>query len=399
MTDSRTKVVVAYSGGLDTSYCLSYLRKERGFDVISVTVDTGGFTPGELSALEARARALRVIEHITVPARDKVYAKYVATIIRGNVLRGAVYPLCVAAERVAQAEEVAAVAAARKADAVAHGSTGAGNDQIRFDTAFEVLLPGIPTLAPIRELGLSRKEEYEYLKKEGVEIDPTVEDYSINTGLWGATIGGKETHDPWREIPEEVWPSKASPDTPPRDIAIAFEQGLPAAIDGARMSGTDIVAALGRLDAEYGFGRGIHLGDTVIGIKGRVAFQAGAALLLIAAHRELEKLVLTAWQRFWKDHVSDFWGKLLHEAQAFDPVMRDIKAMIDSSQERVTGDVRVRLAPGRFHVTGVRSPHSMMRTDAGMYGEKARLWDGRDAEGFGRILGIPGLLAHRAGAP
>ena len=396
---SRKKIVVAYSGGLDTSYCLAYLRKERGFDVISVTVDTGGFAPAELAAIEARARALRVVEHVTVPARDKVYAKYVAPIIRGNVLRGAVYPLCVAAERVTQAEEVAAVAAAREADAVAHGSTGAGNDQIRFDTAFRVLLPGIPILAPIRELGLSRAQEYEYLKQEGVEIDPTVEAYSVNAGLWGATIGGKETHDPWREIPEHVWPSKAAPDTPPRAIAIAFERGLPTALDGARLSGTDIVTALGRLEAEYGFGRGIHLGDTVIGIKGRIAFQAGAALLLIAAHRELEKLVLTAWQRFWKDHLSDFWGKLLHEAQAFDPVMRDIEALIESSQARVTGDARVTLAPGRFQVTGVRSPHSLMRKEAGLYGEQARLWDGRDAEGFGRILGIPGLLAHRAGAP
>jgi argininosuccinate synthase len=398
MTQTRKTVVVAYSGGLDTSYCLSYFRKERGFDVISVTVDTGGFKPAEIAALEARARELKVIEHITVPARDKVYTKYVTTIIRGNVLRGNVYPLCVAAERVTQAEEVAVIAKARNADAVAHGSTGAGNDQVRFDVAFQVLIPSILSLAPIREMGLSRKDEYEYLKREGVEIDPTVKDYSLNTGLWGATIGGKETHDPWRDIPEEVWPSKVTPGTPPRDLVIAFDQGLPVALDGARMSGTDVIAAIGQLDAAYGFGRGIHLGDTVIGIKGRIAFQAGAALLLIAAHRELEKLVLTNWQRFWKDHVSDFWGKLLHEAQVFDPVMTDIKALIDSSQERVTGDVRVKLTPGRFQVTGVKSPFSMMRKEAGVYGEAARLWDGRDAEGFGRILGIPGRLANQAGA-
>jgi argininosuccinate synthase len=394
----KKTVVVAYSGGLDTSYCLSWLRKERGFDVVSVTVDTGGFKPGEIAALEARARNLKVIEHITVPARDKVYEKYVTTIIRGNVLRGNVYPLCVAAERVTQAEEVAAIAKARKADAVAHGSTGAGNDQVRFDVAFQVLIPTIPSLAPIREMGLSRAQEFEYLKREGVEIDPAVKDYSINAGLWGATIGGKETHDPWRDIPEDVWPSKIAPGTPARDIVLGFERGVPVALDGARMSGTDVIAALGQLDATYGFGRGIHLGDTVLGIKGRVAFQAGAALLLIAAHRELEKLILTGWQRFWKDHVSDFWGKLLHEAQVFDPVMKDIRALIDSSQEHVAGDVRIRLTPGRFMVTGVKSPASMMRKESGTYGEAMRLWDGRDAEGFGRILGIPGRLANQAGA-
>jgi argininosuccinate synthase len=302
----------------------------------------------------------------------------------------------VAAERVVQADEVARIARNRGAHAVAHGSTGAGNDQVRFDGAFQVLAPGLEILAPIRDLGLTRAQEYEYLRKEGVEIDPSVKDYSVNAGLWGATIGGRETHDPWSEIPDTVWPYPVPGTIAPRDVVLTFEKGLPVAIDGTRGSGSEIIAGLGGIANSFGVGRGIHLGDTVMGIKGRVAFQAGAALILIAAHRELEKLVLTSWQRFWKDHLADFWGKLLHEAQAFDPVMQDIRALIDSSQKRVSGDVRVKLTAGRFEVTGVQSPHSMMRREAGLYGEEARLWQSQDAAGFGRILGIPGRLYRQA---
>jgi len=356
----RKEVVVAYSGGLDTSFCLVYLRKELGYDVVSVTADTGGFTPAELSELEARARRLKVVEHVTVRAQDAVYDRYVRTLIQGNVLRGHVYPLCDAAERVVQAEEVAAVARRRHAAAVAHGSTGAGNDQVRFDVAFQALVPGLEILTPIRDLGWSRVQEYEYLKKEGVEIQSTVRDYSINSGLWGCTIGGKETHDPWKEIPEEVWPHPIPRDREPRDLVIAFEKGVPAACDGKRMPGAELVSRIGEIADSYGLGRG------------RIAFQASAALLLITCHRELEKLVLTGWQRFWKDHLADFWGKLLHEGQAFDPVMRDIRALIESSQERVEGEVRVKLSPGRFEVTGLRSPCSMMTGEAGLYGEGLR---------------------------
>lgn len=399
MAKQRETVVLAYSGGLDTSYCIAYLRKELGYDVITVTVDTGGFTPEELAALEARAHRLKAVEHITLPAQDIVFNRYVSTLIRGNVLRGQTYPLCVAAERVTQAEEAARIAREKGAAAIAHGSTGAGNDQIRFDVVFQTLAPGLKILAPIRDQGLSRQEEYDYLKAEGIDIDPTIRDYSINAGLWGATIGGKETHDSWQEIPEDVWTYQVDESLQPKAITITFDKGLPVALDGKPQKGSAIIAAIEKLAQAYGFGRGYHLGDTVLGIKGRVAFQAGAALLLIHAHRELEKLVLTNWQRFWKDHTADFWGKMLHEAQALDPVMQDIRALIDNSQERVTGDARVTVAPGRFAVTGVKSPYTLMRKESGLYGEEAKLWNPQDPAGFGQILGVPGRLYKQAGTP
>jgi len=395
--ENGKKVVVAYSGGLDTSFCLAYLRKELGYQVISVTADTGGFTAEELKELEERARALKVLEHHTVPARDEVYDRYVSVIIRGNVLRGHVYPLCVAAERVVQAEVTARVARQVGAHAVAHGSTGAGNDQVRFDTAFQALVPDLEILAPVRRLGWSRSQEYEYLKAEGIELDVTVRDYSINAGLWGATVGGKETHNPWKEIPESVWPWPVQEGREPRNVTIEFQDGLPRAVDGRSGTGPQLVGLLNELAAPYGLGRGIHLGDTVLGIKGRVAFQAPAAMILISAHRELEKLVLTGWQRYWKDLAGDFWGKLLHEGHAYDPVLEDLRALIEHSQDRVSGEVRLRFAPGRFEVTGVRSPFSMMSREAGLYGEEAQLWTGADAAGFGKILGIQARLWRQAG--
>ncbi len=396
MTKKKKKVVLAYSGGLDTSFCIVYLRKEKSCDVITVTADTGGFKPRELKEIEERSRELKAVEHITVSAQDTVYDRYVSVLIRGNILRGSVYPLSVAAERVTQAEEVVRIAEERNADAIAHGSTGAGNDQIRFDGVFHVLAPEREIITPIRDLALSRKEEYEYLKKEGVDIDPSVRDYSINAGLWGATIGGKETHDPWGDIPADVWTYETPEGTNTEELVISFEKGLPVQLNGEKKKGSAIIAAIEALAETYGFGRGYHIGDTVLGIKGRVAFQAGAALLLITAHRELEKLVLSSWQRFWKDHTAEFWGKMLHEAQPFDPVMKDIRAMIESSQDHVSGDVRVKIEAGRFQVTGMKSPYSMMQKSAGLYGEEARLWRTQDPEGFGRILSIQGLLYRRA---
>jgi argininosuccinate synthase len=400
MTVNKKKtIVLAYSGGLDTSFCVPYLRETHDAEVISVTVDTGGFSASELEEIEARARELGVIEHRTIDACRDVFDRYAAYLIKGNVLRGGVYPLSVSAERVVQAEVVANVAREVGADAIAHGSTGAGNDQVRFDIAFQVLVPDVEVMTPIRDLKLSRKEEFDYLKERGIEIDPRVQDYSVNSGLWGATIGGGETHDAWAEIPDEVYAQAAGQDAQDdrEYVEIGFEKGVPVALDGTSTDGVEIVNELGRRCARLGIGRGIHVGDTVLGIKGRIAFEAGAALVLIEAHRELEKITTTQWQRFWKDHLADFYGKMLHEGQVFDPVMRDLEALMDSSQDRVSGTVRIRLEKERLQVVGTQSPHSMMDAASGVYGEMPRLWTGEDVKGFTNILGVPAQLHRKAG--
>ena len=395
----KEKVVLAYSGGLDTSYCVPYLKEKKGYDVITVTVDTGGFTPADIQAIEGRARSLGVLAHHTVDARARVFDRYASYLIKGNVLRGDVYPLSVAAERVAQAEAVADVARCEKAAAVAHGSTGAGNDQVRFDIAFGVLLPGVPVLTPIRDEKLTRDEEYRFLEERGVRIDKKLREYSINSGLWGATIGGGVTHDPWKEIPPAVYAEAAGGErsAEAEEATIGFETGVPVALGGRAMHGVDIVRELGALCRRHAVGLGIHIGDTVLGIKGRIAFEAGAAIVLIHSHRELEKITTTAWQRFWKDHLGEFYGKLLHEGNAFEPVLRDIEALIDSSQERVTGDARVRLSGGAFQVVGVRSPFTMLRSASGVYGEMPKLWTGADVRGYSTITSVPSRLFREAG--
>jgi len=395
---AKEKVVLAYSGGLDTSYCIPYLKEKKGFDVITVTVDTGGFAPKDLEGIEARARSLGVLAHHTVDARARVFDRYVSYLIKGNILRGQVYPLSVAAERVAQAEAVADVARRENAAAVAHGSTGAGNDQVRFDIAFSVLLPGVPVLTPIRDEKLTRDEEYRFLESRGVRIDKKVREYSINTGLWGSTIGGGVTHDPWQEIPQAVYEQAVGGATTSETeyITLGFERGLPMALSGKPMSSVDLIRELSAVCGRHRVGLGIHIGDTVLGIKGRIAFEAGAALLTIHAHRELEKITLTAWQRFWKDHMADFYGKLFHEGHAFEPVLRDIEALIDSSQEKVTGEARVRLDAGSFAVVGVRSPFTMVSAASGVYGEMPKLWTGADVRGFSTVSAIPSRLYSQA---
>ncbi len=395
---AKKKVVLAYSGGLDTSYCIPYLQEKEACEVITVTVDTGGFSPEELKRVEERAASLGVLSHQTVDGRQRVFDSYISYLIKGNVLRGAVYPLAVAAERVVQAEMIAEVARREKADAVAHGSTGAGNDQVRFDVAFGVLVPDLPVLTPIRDQKLSRDEEFDFLMKRGVEIDETLREYSINSGLWGATIGGGETHDPWLEIPDRVYEQLVDcpRETGTEYVEIGFETGLPVALNGERSGGVTIVERLGDLCCRHRVGFGIHIGDTVLGIKGRIAFEAGAAQVCIHAHRELEKITTTAWQRFWKDHTAEFYGKLLHEGNAFDPVLRDIEAMIDSSQARVTGDARIRLGDGKFDVVGVQSPYSLMQSASGVYGETPKLWTGDDVKGFSTIASVPSKLYRQA---
>ncbi|HVE13401.1 MAG TPA: argininosuccinate synthase [Elusimicrobiota bacterium] len=389
---SSGTAVLAFSGGLDTCFCAAWL-KEKGYGVAAVTVDTGGFVAGELEKIKERALAAGAAEHVTLDGRDKVFSRFVAYLIKGNVLRGRVYPLSVSAERVVQAELVAAFARKAGAQAVAHGSTAAGNDQFRFDGVFQALCPDLQVLAPIRELGWTRAQETAYLKERGLEIPAKTAAYSVNAGLWGVTVGGKETHDPWAEVPESAYPEPTEKAVDPVSIAIGFERGLPVSLNGEAMGGVRLVEKLNALGRSYGLGRGIHLGDTVLGIKGRIAFEAPAPVLLIAAHRELEKLTLTRWQQFWKDHMAEFYGQLLHEGLPFEPAMRDIEAMMDSSQEAVTGDARLKLSPGHFEVTGVRSPNGLMESRAA-YGETTSLWSAQDAAGFARIHALPMVLAN-----
>jgi argininosuccinate synthase len=375
-------IVLAFSGGLDTTFCLLWLKETFKADVVTVTVDTGGFSDVELAAIAKRAKDLGAKEHKTLDAKTELFERFAVKLVQGNVLRGRVYPLSVAAERVLQAELVAKAAKELKAAGVAHGSTGAGNDQVRFDGVLQALLPGVKVHAPIRELAWSRQQETDWLAKRGVVIAAKTTSYSINAGLWGTTIGGKETHDPWAEVPFAPIEAKGS-----EDVVIKFEKGVP-------VGGVKLVQKLHALGKSYGLGRGVHLGDTILGIKGRIAFEAPAPLMLIAAHQELEKLVLTRWQQFWKNHVADFYGQLLHEGLYFEPAMRDIEAMIESSQRQVTGEARLKLEPGRFAVTGVKSPFSLMSAGA-KYGETTKLWTGDEAAGFSKLHALSASLAMK----
>ncbi|HKU62745.1 MAG TPA: argininosuccinate synthase domain-containing protein [Gemmatimonadales bacterium] len=394
MHTERRVIALAFSGGLDTSYCVPRLA-EDGWAVHTVYVDTGGSTAGERAAIRRQADAVGAVEHHEVDAREQVYDRFVRFLIQGNVLRGEVYPLSVSAERTQQALSVVEVARRIGAQAVAHGSTGAGNDQVRFDVALRVLAPELRIVTPIRDAAVRREAAIAYLEARGLPVPAKAGSYSINRGLWGTTWGGGWTHDTWAGPPAELIEPPA--DAPAaREIVLGWEQGLPVTLDAVPLEGPSLVARLGDLAEAYGIGRNIHVGETALGIKGRIGFEAGAALLLIGAHRELEKLVLTKWQVFWKDQLGRFYGDRLHEGQYFDPALRDIEALITSSQARVSGDTRVRLAPGRFQVVGTRSPHSMMDTSIATYGEENRLWTGEEARAFARVSAVPSLLAARA---
>ena len=400
-------IALAFSGGLDTSFCVPYLKEETGRDVWTVTVDTGGFSTEELEEVEACSAALGAAGHTTVDARADLWDRALGYLVKGNVLRGGVYPLCVGPERVVQAQALVEAAREVGATAVAHGSTGAGNDQVRFDTALRLLAGrggagsdgeggAVEVLAPIRTLGLTREASAAYLAERGVHVDPATTDYSVNRGLWGTTIGGKETHRTDGVLPEAAWPDTVPPDAAPpegRRVTVQFEAGVPVALDGEGMDPVALVETLNVLGAEHGVGRGVHVGDTILGIKGRVAFEAPAALVLIDAHRELEKVVLTKLQLTQKAALGDLYGALMHEGLYFDPVMRDLEAFLDSSQRRVGGAATVQLRQGAHRVLGVRSPHSLFDTGVATYGEETALWDGRDAEGFTRIYGLQSRLA------
>ena len=392
-------IVLAFSGGLDTSFCVPYLQENYDVPVHTVTVDTGGVTADDRAAIAARAEELGATEHHLVDARRDLYDAHLSYLIKGNVLRGGVYPLCVGPERIVQARGVAEVADEVGADTIAHGSTGAGNDQVRFDVALQVVSEELEVLAPIRRHGLSREESTAFLEERGFSVPADTTDYSINRGLWGTTIGGKETLTSEQPLPEDAYPDTVppaeAPDTP-RELTLTFEEGLPVAIDGETMDPVELVETLNDIGGAHGVGRDIHVGDTILGIKGRIGFEAPAAQTLITAHRELEKVVLSKWQQVQKEELGSFYGRLLHEGQYFDPVMRDVEVFLDHSQDVAAGEVTVKLFKGSIRVQGVESPHSMFDAGTATYGEENALWDGRDAEGFTTLAAVPSLLAKKA---
>jgi argininosuccinate synthase len=395
-----TPIVLAYSGGLDTSFLVPWIAQHERRPVITVTVDTGGIDPEAARALAARARALGAVEHIQVDARADYFEQVLRFLIMGNVRRGQLYPLCVGAERVMQAQTIARLARKLGSDTVAHGCTAAGNDQVRFEVALRTLAPDLKVLAPVRDQAFKRQDELEYLQQRGLPVPPTGARYSINRGLWGVTIGGRETLTSAGSIPDDAWLLTRDAFTRPRPAqrhVLSFRAGRPVALDGQAASPVEIIEALESLAAPFGIGRGIHLGDTIIGTKGRVAFEAPAAEVLLTAHRELEKLVLTARQQRIKELVAQPYGDLVHEGQLLDPVCRDIEALLSSSQQRVTGDVHLLLQSGSVFVEGVESPFSLMAASKGVYGEAAGEWSASDSLGFSRIVALPGVFYTRAG--
>jgi len=393
-------IVLAYSGGLDTSFLVPWVAENTGRPVITVTVDTGGIDAAAAKTLEERAIALGAIAHHQIDARADYFEQVLRFLIMGNVRRGQMYPLCVGAERVMQAQTIARVARELGTNMIAHGCTAAGNDQVRFEVALRTLAPDLEVFAPVRDKAFKRHEELEYLQTRKLPIPPHGASYSINRGLWGVTIGGQETLTSKGSIPDEAWVLSKDAFTNPARPAhhtIRFEQGRPVGLDGKAMSPVEVIERLETIGAAFGIGRGIHLGDTIIGTKGRVAFEAPAAEILLNAHRELEKLVMTPRQQRIKDSVAGPYGDLVHEGQLLDPVCRDIEALLLSSQERVTGDVHVLLRPGQCFVEGVESVYSMMAASKGVYGEAVGEWSPTDALGFSKIVALTGVFHRRAG--
>lgn len=381
----NNKVVLAYSGGLDTSYCVKYLSEELKLDVYAITVNTGGFSEQELKNIEQRAKELGVKEFVVADVLEDYYNKCIKYLLFGNILKNNTYPLSVSAERVFQAMAVADYAKKIDAGHIAHGSTGAGNDQVRFDMIFNIVMPEAKIITPIRDNKLSREEEIEYLKKYGVDIDATKAAYSINQGVWGTSVGGKETLTSRHTLPEHAYPS-ALENKESTEIVIEFKNGEPIALNGeSYQHPTKLILALQKLAAPYAIGRDIHVGDTIIGIKGRVGFEAAAPMILIKAHHLLEKHTLTKQQLFWKDQIAQVYGSNLHEGLFYEPLMRDIEAMLTSTQGSVSGKVYVELLPYRFNLIGIESEYDLMSSKFGSYGEMNNSWSGDDVKGFSKI--------------
>jgi argininosuccinate synthase len=400
-TDAHDQpIVLAYSGGLDTSFLVPWLIENYHRPIITVTVDTGGIDASSARTLRERALALGARAHHQVDARADYFEQVLRFLIMGNVRRGQLYPLCVGAERVMQAQTMARMAHELGSSMIAHGCTAAGNDQVRFEVALRTLAPELQVLAPVRDHAFMRSTEQAYLQERGLPLPPSGAAYSINRGLWGVTIGGKETLTSGGSIPESAWVLSREAFTSPRAserYTLRFEQGRPTALDGVALEPVALIERLEALAAPFGIGRGIHLGDTIIGTKGRVAFEAPAAEVLLSAHRELEKLVLSARQQRIKDSVAAPYGDLVHEGQLLDPVCRDIEALLLCSQQRVTGEVHLLLRTGSLFIEGVESPYSLMSASKGIYGEAAGEWSAADALGFSKILALPGVFHRRAG--
>ena len=399
MTKDQSPIILAFSGGLDTSFCVPWLREHYDREVITACIDTGGIDKEAAIALEKRALALGAVEHLLIDAKQEFFETVIRHLIAGNVLRGNAYPLCVGAERGLQAEKLAMLAKERGATTVAHGCTAAGNDQVRFEVALRTLNPGLEVLAPVRDNSWVRDEQLAYLKRHDMPLPAQGSAYSINRGLWGITIGGQETLTSENSIPESAWVLSANAFAEPQEPSthtLRFSKGIPAALDGKALPPVKLLETLEKLAGSYGIGRGIHLGDTVLGTKGRVAFEAPAAITLITAHRELEKLVLSAQQMRIKDSVAAVYGDLVHEGKQLDLACDDIEALLISSQRRVSGTVKFTLRPGQLFIDGVESDYSLLAATKGVYGESAGEWTASDALGYARILSLPGSLQTRA---
>ncbi|MCU6768482.1 argininosuccinate synthase [Barnesiella propionica] len=390
----KEKVVLAFSGGLDTSFCVKYLSEDCGYNVYTAIANTGGFTDEDLKLIEEKAYKLGAVKHVSLDITQEYYDKSIKYMVFGNVLRNGTYPISVSSERIFQAIATINYAKEIGADYVAHGSTGAGNDQVRFDLTFQILAPGIKILTPTRDMTLTREYEIDYLKKHGYTADFKKMEYSINKGLWGTSIGGKETLKSDQTLPEEAYPSQLTA-TEEETLTLDFEQGEIAGVNGIKY--TDKVAAIQAVEAiasKHAIGRDMHIGDTIIGIKGRVGFEAAAPILIIAAHKMLEKHTLTKWQQYWKDQIGTWYGMFLHEAQYLEPVMRDMEAFLQSSQANVTGRVTIQLKPYHYVLVGIDSEYDLMKSDFGEYGEINKAWSADDVKGFTKILGNQMKIFH-----
>jgi len=382
---SKKKIVLAFSGGLDTSYCVPYLKEQYDAQIPTVLVDTGGFTEQQLAETEEHAYNLGADSHQTLQQTEAFYQKVIRYLIFGNVLKNDTYPLSVSSERVFQAVGIAKYAQNIGADAIAHGSTGAGNDQVRFDLVFNIIAPNLDIITPIRDQQLTRQEEVQFLQDHGFDFEWAESKYSINKGLWGTSVGGAETLTSDQPLPEEAWPSQLEQQES-QVIELEFKNGEPVGLNGTHLNPIKLIKQLDELASSYAIGRDIHVGDTIIGIKGRVGFEAAAPLILINAHKHLEKHVLTKWQMHWKDQLADWYGMMLHEGQYLDPVMRNIEGFLEDTQDTVTGTVTVRLHPYRFTIEGISSPNDLMNAKFGDYGEMNKAWSGEDVKGFAKIL-------------